>query len=88
VGPRYDLQDVPSFKVISTGKAYHEVNLGLAWSASRALTFTLRGEHLLQPRQGVEDWTSGAFDRDGNAQLVYGYPAPGRRVSLAAAYRW
>ncbi len=88
VGSRYDVQDVPSFKVISTGHAYTELNVALAWSPRRDLTVQLRGEHLLQPKQDVADWTSGAFDGNGNASLVYGFPAPGRRASLSATYRW
>jgi outer membrane cobalamin receptor len=87
VGPRYDVQDVPAFRVIGV-KAFTELSLGLAWSPSPALTLHLRGEHLLQPRQNVLDWTSGAFDGNGNAALVHGYPAPGRRASLSATWRW
>jgi outer membrane receptor protein involved in Fe transport len=88
IGPRYDVQDVPAFRVISTGRAYTELNLALAWSPRKDLTVQLRGEHLLQPKQDVADWTSGAFDGNGNASLVYGFPAPGRRASLSATVRW
>ena len=88
IGSRYDLQDVPRFKVISTGHAYNEINLSLGWTPTKAIALLLRGEHLLQPKQNVQDWTSGAFDGNGNAELVYGFPAPGRRVSLSATYRW
>jgi len=88
IGARYDLQDVPSFKVISTGNAYNELNLSFGWTPRKNLTLQLRGEHLLQPKQNVQDWTSGAFDGNGNAGLVYGFPAPSRRVSLSATYRW
>ena len=88
IGARYDLQDVPSFKVISTGNAYNELNLSFGWTPRKNLTLQLRGEHLLQPKQNVLDWTSGAFDGNGNAELVYGFPAPSRRVSLSATYRW
>ena len=88
VGSRYDVQDVPSFKVISTGHAYNELSLGLAYDACKTLSFRLRAEHLLQPKQNEQDWKSGAFDGDGNASLVYGFPAPSRRLSLSATYRW
>ncbi len=87
IGPRYDVQDVPAFRVAGA-KAYTDVNLALAWTLPAGLTLLLRAEHLLQPRQNVLDWTSGAFDGDGNAALVRGYPAPGRRASLSATYRW
>lgn len=88
IGPRYDVQDVPSYQVISTGKSFNELNAGLAWSLRKDLTFTLRGEHLLQPKQSLQDWLSGTRDHETDAQLVFGFPAPSRRVSLAAAYRW
>jgi outer membrane cobalamin receptor len=87
VGPRYDVQDVPSFRVIGA-KAFTELSVSLAWAFPSGLSLQLRGEHLLQPKQNVPDWTSGAFDGDGNASLVYGYPAPGPRASLSATYRW
>ncbi len=87
VGPRYDVQDVPAFRVIGV-KPFTELNVSLAWTLGTGLTLQLRGEHLLQPRQNVLDWTSGAFDGDGNAALVHGYPAPGPRASLSATYRW
>ncbi len=88
IGPRYDVQDVPSFRVISTGHAYTELNVSLGWTPRKDLTLQLKGEHLLQPKQDVADWTSGAFDGNGNAALVHGFPAPGRRASLSATYRW
>lgn len=88
IGPRYDVQDVPSFQVISTGHAYTELNASLGWMPRKDLTLQLKGEHLLQPKQNVADWTSGTFDGNGNAALVYGFPAPGRRASLSATYRW
>jgi outer membrane cobalamin receptor len=88
IGPRYDVQDVPSYQVISTGLAFTELNAGLVWNLRKDLAFTLRGEHLLNPKQSVQEWLTGARNQDGNAQLVYGYPAPSRRISLAAAYRW
>jgi outer membrane receptor protein involved in Fe transport len=88
VGPRYDLQDVPAFAVISTGKAYHELSAAFAWTATRHLELQLRGEHLLQPHQTVASWLAGTHDQEGDASLVYGYPAPERRVSLHATWRW
>ena len=88
IGARYDLQDVPSFKVISTGHAYNELNLSFGWTPCKGFILQLRGEHLLQPKQNVLDWTSGAFDGNGNAELVYGFPAPSRRVSISATYHW
>lgn len=88
VGSRYDLQDVPKFQVISTGHAYNELNLGVSIEACKSLSFRLRAEHLLQRKQNEQTWKRGVFDGDGNASLVYGFPAPSRRISLSATYRW
>lgn len=88
IGSRYDVQEVPSYGVISTGRPFEELNVGCSWNARKDLSFTLRGEHLLQPKQTLQGWLNGTLDQDGNAQLVNGYPAPSRRVSLAATYRW
>jgi len=87
VGSRYDIQDT-TYQVISTGKPYRDLSLGLSHEPLRHLTLALRGEHLLQPRQTVQDWLSGRYDRDGDAGLVYGFPAPGPRWTLAATWRW
>ncbi|MBL0312073.1 MAG: TonB-dependent receptor [Holophagaceae bacterium] len=88
IGSRYDVQDLPPYQVISTGHAYNELNLSFGWTPCKHIALQVRGEHLLQPKQNVPDWTSGAFDGNGNAELVYGFPAPSRRASLSATYRW
>jgi len=87
VGSRYDINDT-SYQVISTGKPYRDLSLGLAHEPVKNLTLSLRGEHLLQPKQTVQDWLSGRYDQNGDAALVYGFPAPGPRWSLAATWRW
>jgi vitamin B12 transporter len=87
IGSRYDIQDT-TYQVISTGKAYRDLSLGLSHEPLKNLTLALRGEHLLQPKQGVQDWLSGRYDQDGDASLVYGFPAPGPHWSLAATWRW
>jgi outer membrane cobalamin receptor len=86
VGARYDLSDT-TFAVIPV-KPYHDLSVGLSFESSKGLTLALRGEHLLQPKQGVQDWLSGRYDQNGNAALVYGFPAPGPRWILAATWRW
>jgi outer membrane cobalamin receptor len=86
VGPRYDLNDT-TFDVVPV-KPYHDLSVGLSHEPRKGLTLALRGEHLLQPKQTVQDWLSGRYDQNGNAALVYGFPAPGPRWTLAATWRW
>jgi len=90
IGPRYDLDDTgrSGGSVLSTGKPYRELGLGLAYVPTSNLLLALRGEHLLQPRQSVQDWLSGRTDSNGDATLVYGFPAPGPRWTLTATWRW
>ena len=87
VGSRYDLNDT-TYDVISTRKPYRDLSLGLSLEPMKGLTLALRGEHLLQPKQHVQDWLSGRYDQNGDAALVYGFPAPGPRWTLAATWRW
>ena len=85
VGPRYDINDT-SYAVLSTGKPYRDLAVGGSWNPRRDLTLALRGEHLLQPRQTVQDWRSGRYDTNGDAALVYGFPAPFPRWTLSATW--
>ncbi len=87
VGPRYDIDDT-TYAVMSTGKPYRELALGLSWDPRPDLTLALRGEHLLQLRQTVQDWRTGRYDTNGDAALVYGFPAPFPRWTLAATWRF
>jgi len=87
IGPRYDIQDT-TYDVIAPGRPYRELSLGLSHEPLKNLTLALRGEHLLQPKQSVQDWLSGRYDQNGDAALVYGFPAPGPRWSLSATWRW
>ena len=87
VGPRYDLNDT-TYEVTSTGRAYRNLSLGLSHEPVARLTLALRGEHLLQRRMSVQDWLRGRYDQDGDASLVYGFPGPGPRWTLAATWRW
>ena len=87
ISSRYDLNDT-TYEILSTGKAYHDLSVGLSHEPLKGLTLALRGEHLLQPKQTTQDWRSGRYDQNGNAALVYGFPAPGPRWSLAATWRW
>jgi outer membrane receptor protein involved in Fe transport len=87
IGPRYDINDT-TYDVLSTGKPYRDLALGLSWDPRPDLTLALRGEHLLQPKQTVQDWRSGRYDTNGDAALVYGFPAPFPRWTLAATWRF
>jgi len=87
IGPRYDLSDT-TYQVLATGRPYRELSLGLSHEPVPGLVLALRGEHLLQPRQGVQDWLTGSQNLNGDAALVYGFPAQGPRWSLAATWRW
>lgn len=87
IGSRYDINDT-TYQVISTGRAFRNLSLGLSHEPLKGLTLALRGEHLLQKRQSTQDWLSGRYDQNGDANLVYGFPAPGPRWSLAATWRW
>lgn len=87
VGPRYDLDDT-TFAAVSTRRPYRDLSLGLSWEPAPGFALALRGTNLLQPRQDVQDWLSGRRDQDGDASLVYGFPAPSRRWTLDATLRW
>ena len=87
VGPRYDLNDT-TYEVLSTRKSYRDLSAGFSCEPVQHLTLALRGEHLLQRKQTVQDWLSGRYDQEGDASLVYGFPAPGPRWTLAATWRW
>lgn len=87
VGSRYDISDT-TYEVISTGRPYRELSVGLSHEPVKHLQVALRGEHLLQKRQSVQDWLAGRYDQDGDAALVYGFPASGPRWSLSATWRW
>lgn len=85
VGPRYDIDDSGS-GLRPLVHPYRNLALGLSHEPVKGLTLALRGEHLLQPRQTVQDWLSGRYDGNGDAALVYGFPAPFPRWTLSATW--
>ncbi len=87
IGPRYDLSDT-TYEVLSIGSPTRDLSLGLSYEPVKGLLLALRGEHLLQPRQTVPDWLAGRQNHNGDAALVYGFPAQGPRWSLSATWRW
>ncbi len=86
VGARYDLSDT-TYAVIPV-RPYRDLSLGLSHDPMPGLTLALHGEHLLAPKQTVQDWLTGRYDQNGNAALVYGFPMPAPRVSLSVTWRW
>ena len=85
IGPRYD-------SLLPAGTGFHEhfndLALAAVWTASRDLTLTLRGEHLLQPRTTLAEWLAGTRDYQNDASQVFGYPAQPPTVTLEARYRF
>ncbi|MBI4913770.1 MAG: TonB-dependent receptor [Acidobacteria bacterium] len=86
VGPRYDLEDTGGS--ILPMRPYRDLALGLSFQAPRGLQLTLRGENLLQRRWSDKDWLRGRFDQEGDAALVFGFPAPAPRWTLGATWSW
>ena len=58
------------------------------WAASKALSLTLRGDHLLQPRLSVQDWERRTTDGQNDAYQIYGFPAQPPTVSLQLRYHF
>ena len=87
IGPRYDLSDT-TYEVTTLREPYRDLSVGLSHEPVPGLVLALRGEHLLQPRQSVQTWLGGRYDTNGDAALVFGFPASGPRWSLSATWRW
>ena len=87
IGPRYDLSDT-TYEVLSIGSPTRDLSLGLSHEPVKGLLLALRGEHPLQPRQTIQDWLTGRQNHNGDAALVYGFPAQGPRWSLSVTWRW
>ena len=67
---------------------FNDVSLGITWTALRALSFSVRGEHLLQPHTTKEEWLARTRDFDNDASQIYGFPAQSPTLSLEARYRF
>ena len=61
---------------------------GRTWAATPKLAFTLRGEHLLQPKVTVADWHNRTTDNQNDAYQVFGFPAQPPTLSLELRYRF
>ncbi len=89
VGPRYDSTLAsPEDPSQSFKEHFNDLSLSAAWSARDNLTFTLRGEHLMQPRTSLDQWLNRVRDFENDASLVFGYPAQPPAVTLEARYRF
>jgi len=67
---------------------FNDLALGLAWAPTKAVSLALRGEHLLQPKVTVADWTSRKLDGRNDAYLIFGFPAQPPTWTLEARYRF
>ncbi|HJV21602.1 MAG TPA: TonB-dependent receptor [Holophagaceae bacterium] len=67
---------------------FNDLGLGLAWTATPALTLGLRGEHLLQPTTSKADWLARRYDQANDAAMIYGFPAQGPTAILDLRYRF
>ena len=67
---------------------FNDLGLGLAWTATPALTLGLRGEHLLQPSTSKADWLARRYDQANDAAMIYGFPAQGPTAILDLRYRF
>ena len=87
-GPRYEnFGGYPA--VIAASKThFDDLSLAATWAASSALSFSLRGEHLLQPRLTVADWVNHAADGRNDAYQVFGFPAQPPTWILELRYRF
>jgi outer membrane cobalamin receptor len=67
---------------------YNDLSLAAAWTARKDLTFTLRGDNLLQPRTTLAQWQAGTRDFQNDAAQEFGYPAQPPTVNLEVRYRF
>lgn len=82
-GPRYEYGLTSGFNT-----HFNDVSLSAKWTVSEQLSFTLRGEHLLQPKVTKEDWMARKTDFDNDASMVFGYPSTPATWTLEARYRF
>jgi len=82
-GPRYMYGLPGGFK-----EHFNNLSLSAAWAARQDLTFTLRGDNLMQPRTSQAQWLAGTRDFQNDASQIYGYPAQPPTVSAEVRYRF
>ena len=67
---------------------FNDLGLGAAWAYSAALSFSLKAEHLLQPRLTEADWLNRTTDGQNDASQIYGFPAQPPTLTLELRYRF
>ena len=88
-GPRYEnFGGPPPAKLGASKTHFNDLALGATWADTPKLAFTLRGEHLLQPKVTVADWHNRTTDNQNDAYQVFGFPAQPPTLSLELRYRF
>jgi vitamin B12 transporter len=87
-GSRYEnFGGFPS-RLAASRTHFNDLSLAATWTASRTLSVSLRGEHLLQPRLTVADWRNRVGDGQNDASQIYGFPAQPPTLALELRYRF
>lgn len=90
-GPRYENFGYvyPTGSVLGASTVhFNDVALAASWAATKDVSLTMRGEHLLQPRVTVADWQNRTQDGKNDAYQIFGFPAQPRTFTLEARYRF
>ena len=82
-GPRYEATLTPG---MGFKEHFNDLSLSAAWAARKDLTFTLRGDHLMQPNTTVAQWLARTRDFQNDASQIFGYPAQPPTVTLEVRY--
>jgi outer membrane receptor protein involved in Fe transport len=92
VGPRYDYFGSDPVTFNNIDKAFNEhfndLSLWAVWTVREDLSFTLRGDHLMQPSTNQAQWLARTRDYQNDASQIFGYPAQPPTVTLEARYRF
>ncbi|BDU70874.1 TonB-dependent receptor plug domain-containing protein [Mesoterricola silvestris] len=81
IGPRYDYGLPTAFK-----EHFNDLGLKAMLPLGRAVTLTLRGDHLLQPRTTVPQWLARERDFQNDASQIFGFPAQPPTVTVEMRY--
>ena len=71
-----------------TQVVYRDVGMSTTVKAGRHWTFTLRGEHLLQPKTDPAEWTARSQEGQNDAFIIDGYPAATPSYAVEARFRF
>jgi len=85
-GSSYQYFDIPGL-VLGERTHFNDVSLALTWSPVKSLSWTLRGDHLLQDAWTKEDWLSGRMSGRNDTYLLPVFPVSGRTFTLEVKYR-